>query len=465
MRRATLIPAMACLALGPDTVFASDWTALVVARSNAEFAESFDDAAHAWQAFDASGIPVVGTILDGTATDLSDATLGLSGAAGALIYYSGPGSTDGLAMREGDVDIDTLMATASRAGVTRLVLMIENCSADGSAPRFDVSEPSPASGLEVMVFTSATDATGCTPDLRLTGRLEEMARVGTVQDDMRAVLAGLPSRGSITGRIDITNTVTENQRNEDIAFLPDDVILLDDLDGEQSAAPVQVVLPVMTLDDEAASPDRAEPLITLAVLPAEQVVALPLVPGQPEPSIIVGTIEGLTDAAFTLDDSAQDESRALAFDDIQARRALRTSNPDLFDALLASGSFDPPDDQLAVALQTELQRLNCYTLRVDGDWGNGSRRALQAYLDRLDSVQVASLDPNVDLFRLILRNDDVACPVVAPAAAAAATRPATPTRTAPAQPTPPAAAQPAPTAPATEPTGGGFPGNFGGVFR
>lgn len=465
MRRATLIPALACLTLGPGTLFASDWAALVVAQSHTASGESFDDAAYAWQAFDVSGIPVVGTILDGTVTDMSDATMSLSGTVGALIFYSGPGSTGGLAMRDGSVDIDTLMAIVSQAGVAHLVLMIENCPVDGSAQMFDVLQPSPPAGLEVIVFTSALDAIRCTGETRLTSRLEELAQSGPVQDDMRAVLAGLPSLGNITGRIAIDNTVNENLRNEDIAFLPDDVILLDDFDEQQSAAPVQVVLPVVTLEYETASPDRAEPLITLAVLPAEQIVALPLVPGQPEPSIIVGTIDGVTDAALTLDDARQDESRALAFDDIEARRALRNGNPELFDALLAAGSFDPPDGQLAVALQTELQRMNCYTLRVDGDWGNGSRRALQAYLDRLDGVQVASLDPDVDLFRLILRNDEVTCPVAAPAAAAATTRAATPARTSPTQPTPPAAAQPAQTAPATEPTGGGFPGNFGGVFR
>ncbi|MEM8662656.1 MAG: caspase family protein [Pseudomonadota bacterium] len=36
---------------------------------------------------------------------------------------------------------------------------------------------------------------------------------------------------------------------------------------------------------------------------------------------------------------------------------------------------------LAAKLQTELQRLGCYRMRIDGDWGPGSRRALKRYLE------------------------------------------------------------------------------------
>lgn len=465
MRSSILIPALAVLVIGSDAALASDWGALVIAQSQSSTGSSIDDAARAWQALDASGIPVVGTILNGTVTAMYDATMGMTGTSSALIYYSGSSSTGGLAMSDGSVGLETLMETASRAGVTQLVMMIENCPAGGSESPFHAVLPQPPEGLEVIMFTSADETTRCAVEDRLTSRLERIAQFGPAQDDLRAVLAGLPFQGAITGGVNIASQATGNQGFEDIEFLPDDVILLDVVDGQQAAASVQVMLPVVTQESETAWPDQTEPMITLAVLPAEQIVALPLVAGQPEPSIIVGMIDGITDAALSLDGAQQDESRALAYDDVDARRALKSNNPDLFDLLLAAGSLDPPDSQLALALQTELQRMNCYTLRVDGDWGNGSRRAFQAYLDRLENVQVASLDANVDLFRLILRNDEVVCPVAAPAAAAATTRSAAPARTTPTQPTPPAAAQPTPTAPAREPTGGGFPGNFGGVFR
>lgn len=464
MRGSTLVATVAALVLGSGASVAADWSAMVVGQSQNASAAGPDDAILARQAFDVSGIPVVGTVLNGTVAAFRDAATGLAGSDGAVIFYSGPRPRDGsggLGLGDGTVGLDALMATVAASGVSSLVLMIENCPRDGSGTGFSVILPPPPPGLDVMMVTSADDTTACTAEARLTGRLDWVARFGPARGDLRADLAGLPVQGFISDAIAVDARSTAIDGGDDIEFLPDDVILLDAVDGAQTDAPIEVVLPVLTPEDAAAS---REPLITLAVLPAEQIAALPLLAGQPEPSIIVGMIDGITDAALRSDAAQQDDGRALAYDDIDARRALRSANPALFDILLAAGSLDPPDSQLAVALQTELQRMNCYTLRVDGDWGNGSRRAFQAYLDRLDGVQVASLDASVDLFRLILRNDAVTCPAAAPAAAAT-TRSAAPARTAPAQPAPPAAAQPAPTTPAREPTGGGFPGNFGGVFR
>lgn len=45
-----------------------------------------------------------------------------------------------------------------------------------------------------------------------------------------------------------------------------------------------------------------------------------------------------------------------------------------------SGAQPPvSEEQLASDLQTALKNLNCYTSRVDGDWGRGSRAALQRF--------------------------------------------------------------------------------------
>jgi hypothetical protein len=52
--------------------------------------------------------------------------------------------------------------------------------------------------------------------------------------------------------------------------------------------------------------------------------------------------------------------------------------------------------ELARSVQTELRRLGCYRLEVDGDWGGGSSRALADYY-RNTRQQIASTEPTVEL--------------------------------------------------------------------
>ncbi|MEZ5805115.1 MAG: caspase family protein [Rhizobiaceae bacterium] len=53
-------------------------------------------------------------------------------------------------------------------------------------------------------------------------------------------------------------------------------------------------------------------------------------------------------------------------------------------------------EDLARKVQTELRRLGCYRMEVDGDWGPGSSRALNDYY-RNTKQQVASAGPTVEL--------------------------------------------------------------------
>jgi len=52
--------------------------------------------------------------------------------------------------------------------------------------------------------------------------------------------------------------------------------------------------------------------------------------------------------------------------------------------------------ELARQLQTELQRLGCYRMRIDGDWGPGSRGALQKYL-KAKKITADGLNPSLSL--------------------------------------------------------------------
>lgn len=136
--------------------------------------------------------------------------------------------------------------------------------------------------------------------------------------------------------------------------------------------------------------------------------ARPTGAGLPEPSIIVGERpreDGVTPPTDSLAGSALGTS-------VEERRRIRDEDPQAFASLLDSGAFDPPDDQIARALQTELQRMNCYTGRIDGDWGNGSRQAVDRYFQQAGGTAVTR-EAGVDLFRQIALRDDLRCPDVA----------------------------------------------------
>lgn len=169
--------------------------------------------------------------------------------------------------------------------------------------------------------------------------------------------------------------------------------------------------------------------------------------GLPAPSIIVGLIEAGKEDDFGIETllPATLEASRFAYDDLEAREALRVSDPELFRKLVEGGYIDPPEDQLGRALQTELKRFGCYTSSIDGIWGGGSRRAVGRYAAALDDPGTeVGQEPTPQLFRTILLKGDVECRQAAAAPASSSTgtrrnnttttRPAaTPRRTQPAQ--------------------------------
>ena len=184
--------------------------------------------------------------------------------------------------------------------------------------------------------------------------------------------------------------------------------------------------------------------------------------GLPAPSIILGRVQPGQEPAFGVATLLPETVRQTAFsyEDLDARIQLRSSNPDLLRLLIQQGHIDPPDNLLNAALQTELQRMNCYRSGIDGAWGPGSRRSVGAYFDeRDDDTKWPDQDPSVELYRTIILYDDVRCPTPKAAPARTATsRPA-----AKAKPAPAPAPKPAAKAPSNKPkisSGTGI-----GVFR
>lgn len=170
--------------------------------------------------------------------------------------------------------------------------------------------------------------------------------------------------------------------------------------------------------------------------------------GLPAPSILVGFV---TDGGETLVpevDNGPVSGSGLSYDDLEARNAMREQDAELFASLVESGAFDPPEAEMARAIQTELTRMNCYRSTIDGIWGPGSRRSVAGYYD-VAGGSTPSQDPVAEIFRQIIVSDDIRCPdpVAAPQAAAAPRR-ATTTQAAPRR---AAATQAAPAAPAPAP--------------
>lgn len=159
-------------------------------------------------------------------------------------------------------------------------------------------------------------------------------------------------------------------------------------------------------------------------------VAVPAPQGSVAPSIILGRVDAGAEATFGITSLLPQTVQEVGFrhDDVATRVALRQSRPELFRQLVEEGHVDPPDDgALKVALQTELQRMNCYRSRIDGDWGPGSRGSVKSYFEKRKDKTWQDQKASVPLFREIILSDDVRCE--APVAAAVQGTPTKTTRT------------------------------------
>ncbi len=259
------------------------------------------------------------------------------------------------------------------------------------------------------------------------------------------------------------DNLTPEARDKMLAFWAENGIAVAGETSVFSESPPQqtlVVSPISPVIEaiSALSPVTAANATTItgSVLTPEEVVVLnattsaprtlrsvPGTGGLPQPSIILGEI------APTLAGFEVPAAETLDYTDLAARRALRGSDPAAFENAVSNGAYDPPQPELARAMQTELSRMNCYTGGIDGQWGNGSRTAVQRYYQTLN-VAAPSLDPAQDVFRQFILKDDVSCPAPVQASAPRATNnAATPQRqprTTTAAPKP-AAAKPAAAAP------------------
>lgn len=87
----------------------------------------------------------------------------------------------------------------------------------------------------------------------------------------------------------------------------------------------------------------------------------------------------------------------------------------------------PLPENLPLAVQGELKRIGCYGMSVDGDWGNGSRKAMTTYY-AAKKLEPGEVEPTEAVYRALLAEPENTCdkpavvakaPTKAPAKAAA----------------------------------------------
>ncbi|MBL4926770.1 caspase family protein [Tabrizicola sp. KVB23] len=115
-----------------------------------------------------------------------------------------------------------------------------------------------------------------------------------------------------------------------------------------------------------------------------------------------------------LDDTALAEADPVRLAALSSEtRSLATVAPVSPDAPRIAGSDVAPGgvalpENLPEGVQQELKRVGCYSGKVDGDWGNGSRRALGRYFDAVKSDSKET-EPTAEVFVALTKAAEKTC--------------------------------------------------------
>jgi hypothetical protein len=104
-------------------------------------------------------------------------------------------------------------------------------------------------------------------------------------------------------------------------------------------------------------------------------------------------------------DDADDED-----EDAKADTAKEADEPDDDgdDTKEAAVEDTDEDENLALAVQTELKRVGCYSISLDGLWGHRSQQALAAF-GHFAHAKIGDLSPTADVLAIIKGKDGVVC--------------------------------------------------------
>lgn len=449
-----------------------------------------------------------------TAAQVGTVAAGLPRDGTALFYFAGPAVDEAGAMvlqlgaEKLPLDATIARLQARRTGQT--LVLLDTCHGEGAAL------PEPAAAANLFVAMPNAPEVACVPDAPgLTAQfLEKVAAPGVPLTEAMPATPVLgagqpPAAPGLWVRSSLTTPFTFRVVQSGTQLSAADYRMLERLPaaeretllalwqaagiaveidrpaGGAITAVVQdqviVASPVQPVTASIITPvaNVISPIVAGAEVQGEQLAILTAAParsgarpvpgagGLPQPSVILGDAPTLVALDVAPPPVIPPPAQVLDYTDVTARAAAKAADPAAYDQLVLTGAYDPPVQDLPVAVQTELKRMGCYRGGVDGQWGPGSRRALQLYFDTLQ-VATTTQEPTIEVFRQLLQKGDVACPVPVAVAAPVATTTRNTTRaTTQAAPTTrrqPAAQPAAPAAPAT--TGRRIRQNTGtGAFR
>jgi len=199
-----------------------------------------------------------------------------------------------------------------------------------------------------------------------------------------------------------------------------------------AAVAVEVVPDVIASLPETVVPQAVPPQAVVTLLPQEAL------PDAEMPPIRLAALSWETRGIIGINavtvERLRVEGTAITPDSDENRSILASIDPNLLTEQVEVVAPDATD--LAILAQTELRRLGCYKLGIDGDWGNGSRTALTSYFLAKRTVP-DSLEPTAALVQQLSRDTSVVCAVrvssVAPSVRAKAKETVQATRAEPAQ--------------------------------
>ncbi|MGB3280219.1 MAG: caspase family protein [Pseudorhodobacter sp.] len=182
--------------------------------------------------------------------------------------------------------------------------------------------------------------------------------------------------------------------------------------GDVPSAPIVETPQVAALEPEATSATKSEsvasiPETNLSVLPQETVADG------------AGELPPIRLAALSWETRGIIGINAVTVERLRVEGNPITPDNDFNRSILAS--IDPtlleeqPETEiiskdLAILAQTELRRVGCYQLKIDGDWGKGSRTALTSYFLAKRTVP-DSLEPTEELVAQLTKETNVICAV------------------------------------------------------
>jgi hypothetical protein len=368
---------------------------------------------------------------------------GLSAAAPAADGTAALPGAATLTLRGGDVPLADLFA-ALRAGGSggALAVVFDACAAGGSVPA-GLADALPADTL--LALPVAPGAT-CPADGRLIGGTLA-ARLALPDTDIATALTipagsapGLWTGGALPQPLVLRHGaagqaltladyrmlqgLTDTARAEMVANLRAAGFAVDMEVAAPVAgnAPAPAASPLMPTVVQTLSPiapaDAATSVFTGIEASADELITLASAArgggfadpsaaeaaGLPRPYIVLGRTPTLLEAVAPPVTDWRDSA---------ARAQQKLADPAAYATLVAAGGFDPPEAELAVALQTVLSEQECYRGGIDGQFGGGSRAALTRYFETagLDGV---GQDATIAVWRQVIAGPVVVCPAPPP---------------------------------------------------